>query len=102
MHVFVPVCASLDLLSSSLRSLSGEMDETDAGRLKRCNDDSISLAPSITESIIVEGNAQSNSYVANAAFTSLPQTFESVSLCCLEGVFREPERRVCVGRFAEP
>lgn len=53
--------ASLD----PLRSLSGEMDETDAGRSKRCNDDSISLAPSIAESIIVEGNVQflSSSYV---------------------------------------
>lgn len=101
--LFVGLCAILDLHLSSLRSLSGEMDETDAGRFKRYNDDSISLAPSIAESIIVEGNVQSkSSYVANAAFPSLPQTFESLSLCCLEGVFRKPERRVCVGRFAEP
>ncbi|XP_037625436.1 rho guanine nucleotide exchange factor 18 isoform X2 [Sebastes umbrosus] len=35
-------------------SLPGEMDETDALRSKRCNEDAISLAPSTTESIIVE------------------------------------------------
>lgn len=31
------------------------MDETDALRSKRCNEDAISLAPSTTESLIVEG-----------------------------------------------
>ena len=31
------------------------MDETDALRSKRCNEDAVSLAPSTTESIIVEG-----------------------------------------------
>uniref|UniRef100_A0A3B4T877 Rho/Rac guanine nucleotide exchange factor 18 n=1 Tax=Seriola dumerili TaxID=41447 RepID=A0A3B4T877_SERDU len=46
--------ATLDLWLSSLRSLPGEMDETDALRSKRCNEDAISLAPSTTESIIVE------------------------------------------------
>uniref|UniRef100_A0A3P8RME7 Rho/rac guanine nucleotide exchange factor (GEF) 18b n=1 Tax=Amphiprion percula TaxID=161767 RepID=A0A3P8RME7_AMPPE len=46
--------ATLDLWLSSLRSLPGEMDETDALRSKRCNEDSISLAPSTTEAIIVE------------------------------------------------
>ncbi|KAM7012415.1 rho guanine nucleotide exchange factor 18 [Tautogolabrus adspersus] len=35
-------------------SLPGDMDETDALRSKRCNEDAISLAPSTTESIIVE------------------------------------------------
>ncbi|XP_024135061.1 rho guanine nucleotide exchange factor 18 isoform X2 [Oryzias melastigma] len=35
-------------------SLSGEMDETDAFRIKRCNEDVISLAPSTTESIFDE------------------------------------------------
>ncbi|MEQ2205202.1 hypothetical protein XENOCAPTIV_003852, partial [Xenoophorus captivus] len=39
---------------SSSGSLPGDMDETDALRSKRCNDDAISLAPSIAESIIVE------------------------------------------------
>ncbi|XP_051929932.1 rho guanine nucleotide exchange factor 18 isoform X2 [Hippocampus zosterae] len=39
---------------SSSGSLPGEMDETDALRLKRCNEDTISLVPSTTESIIVE------------------------------------------------
>ncbi|XP_037106534.1 LOW QUALITY PROTEIN: rho guanine nucleotide exchange factor 18 [Syngnathus acus] len=39
---------------SSSGSLLGEMDETDALRLKRCNDDAISLVASTTESIIVE------------------------------------------------
>ncbi|XP_038163871.1 rho guanine nucleotide exchange factor 18 [Cyprinodon tularosa] len=39
---------------SSSGSLPGDMDEADALRSKRCNDDAISLAPSITESIIVE------------------------------------------------
>lgn len=43
------------MLCSSHRSLPGEMDETDALRSKRCNDDAVSLAPSTTESIIVEG-----------------------------------------------
>ncbi|XP_010730724.2 rho guanine nucleotide exchange factor 18 [Larimichthys crocea] len=40
--------------NNSSGSLPGEMDETDALRSKRCNDDAISLAPSTTESIIVE------------------------------------------------
>uniref|UniRef100_A0A8C9ZNY5 Rho/Rac guanine nucleotide exchange factor 18 n=1 Tax=Sander lucioperca TaxID=283035 RepID=A0A8C9ZNY5_SANLU len=39
---------------NSLGSLPGEMDETDALRSKRCNEDAISLAPSTAESIIVE------------------------------------------------
>ncbi|GLD50140.1 rho guanine nucleotide exchange factor 18 isoform X4 [Lates japonicus] len=39
---------------NSSGSLPGEMDETDAFRFKRCNEDAISLAPSTTESIIVE------------------------------------------------
>lgn len=39
----------------SLRSLPGDMDEIDSLRSKRCNDDAVSLAPSIAESIIVEG-----------------------------------------------
>ncbi|KAM9849059.1 rho guanine nucleotide exchange factor 18 [Aulostomus maculatus] len=39
---------------NSSGSLPGEMDETDALRSKRCNDDAISLAPSTAESIIVE------------------------------------------------
>ncbi|XP_029355223.1 rho guanine nucleotide exchange factor 18 isoform X2 [Echeneis naucrates] len=39
---------------NSSGSIPGEMDETDALRSKRCNDDAISLAPSTTESIIVE------------------------------------------------
>ncbi|XP_054873483.1 rho guanine nucleotide exchange factor 18 isoform X2 [Amphiprion ocellaris] len=40
--------------NNSSGSLPGEMDETDALRSKRCNEDSISLAPSTTEAIIVE------------------------------------------------
>ncbi|XP_037554241.1 rho guanine nucleotide exchange factor 18 [Nematolebias whitei] len=53
------VCSSLSNFRhvchpGPLRSLSGEMDETDAGGFKRCNDDSISLASSIAESIVVE------------------------------------------------
>ncbi|XP_056133243.1 rho guanine nucleotide exchange factor 18 [Lampris incognitus] len=40
--------------NSSSGSLPGEMDETDALRFKRFNDDAVSLAPSTTESIIVE------------------------------------------------
>ncbi|XP_028259019.1 rho guanine nucleotide exchange factor 18 isoform X2 [Parambassis ranga] len=39
---------------NSSGSLPGEMDETDALRSKRCNEDAISLAPSTTETIIVE------------------------------------------------
>ncbi|XP_054903492.1 rho guanine nucleotide exchange factor 18 isoform X1 [Poeciliopsis prolifica] len=39
---------------SSSGSLPGDMDEIDALRSKRCNDDAVSLAPSIAESIIVE------------------------------------------------
>ncbi|KAK5870297.1 hypothetical protein PBY51_024948 [Eleginops maclovinus] len=42
------------LHNNSSGSLPGEMDETDALRSKRCNEDAISLAPSTTESIIVE------------------------------------------------
>lgn len=37
------------------RSLLGEMDETDALRSKRCPDDTVSLAPSTTDSFVVEG-----------------------------------------------
>ncbi|KAM7409860.1 hypothetical protein PAMA_001388 [Pampus argenteus] len=40
--------------NNSSGSLPGEMDETDALRSKRCNEDAISLAPSTTEAIIVE------------------------------------------------
>ncbi|KAM6962552.1 rho guanine nucleotide exchange factor 18 [Aplochiton taeniatus] len=40
--------------SSSSGSVSGEMDETDSLRFKRFNEDAVSLAPSTTESIIVE------------------------------------------------
>ncbi|XP_029004831.2 rho guanine nucleotide exchange factor 18 isoform X2 [Betta splendens] len=39
---------------SSSASLPGEMDETDALRFKRCNEDAISLAPSTTDTIFVE------------------------------------------------
>ncbi|KAM4738432.1 rho guanine nucleotide exchange factor 18 [Anableps anableps] len=39
---------------SSSGSLPGDMDEIDGLRSKRCNDDAVSLAPSIAESIIVE------------------------------------------------
>lgn len=46
---------TLDLWLSSLRSLPGEMDETDALRSRRYNEDAVSLAPSTTESIVVEG-----------------------------------------------
>uniref|UniRef100_A0A669DZN3 Rho/Rac guanine nucleotide exchange factor 18 n=1 Tax=Oreochromis niloticus TaxID=8128 RepID=A0A669DZN3_ORENI len=40
--------------NNSSASLPGEMDETDTPRSKRYNEDAISLAPSTTESIIVE------------------------------------------------
>lgn len=53
--ISVSMYATLDLWLSSLRSLPGEMDETDALRSKRCNEDAISLAPSTTETIFVEG-----------------------------------------------
>ncbi|XP_057697059.1 rho guanine nucleotide exchange factor 18 isoform X2 [Corythoichthys intestinalis] len=39
---------------SSSGSLPGEMDEPDTLRFKRCNEDTISLVPSNTESVIVE------------------------------------------------
>lgn len=39
---------------SSSGSLPGEMDETDGGRLKRFAEDTVSLAPSTTESIILD------------------------------------------------
>lgn len=35
------------------------MDETDALRLKRCNEDAVSLAPSTIESVIAEGELSS-------------------------------------------
>ncbi|XP_036970389.1 rho guanine nucleotide exchange factor 18 isoform X1 [Acanthopagrus latus] len=59
-HTTSSTAAPASSLSYSLRdhnssgSLPGEMDETDALRSKRCNEDAISLAPSTTESIIVE------------------------------------------------
>uniref|UniRef100_A0A8C7JF31 Rho/rac guanine nucleotide exchange factor (GEF) 18b n=1 Tax=Oncorhynchus kisutch TaxID=8019 RepID=A0A8C7JF31_ONCKI len=50
------VYATLDLCRSSFRSLSGDMDEPDSLRsgLKRFNEDAVSLAPSTTDSIVVE------------------------------------------------
>uniref|UniRef100_A0A4W6FLY6 Rho/Rac guanine nucleotide exchange factor 18 n=1 Tax=Lates calcarifer TaxID=8187 RepID=A0A4W6FLY6_LATCA len=59
-HTTSSTAATASNLDHSLRhhnssgSLPGEMDETDAFRSKRCNEDAISLAPSTTESIIVE------------------------------------------------
>lgn len=47
--------ATLDMWRSSFRSIPGEMDETDSLKFKRFNEDNVSLAPSTTESIIVEG-----------------------------------------------
>lgn len=52
--VFYFVCVLAESFAS-LRSLPGEMDETDAGRIKRFAEDTVSLAPSTTESIIVDG-----------------------------------------------
>lgn len=58
------------------------MDETDALRSKRCNDDAVSLAPSTTESIIVEGEldriptdtaSRQNFILAFREFVSDPQ-----------------------------
>uniref|UniRef100_A0A674B0E4 Rho/rac guanine nucleotide exchange factor (GEF) 18b n=1 Tax=Salmo trutta TaxID=8032 RepID=A0A674B0E4_SALTR len=45
-----------DLWRSSFRSLSGDMDEPDSLRfgVKRLNEDAVSLAPSTTDSIVVE------------------------------------------------
>ncbi|XP_044056209.1 rho guanine nucleotide exchange factor 18 isoform X2 [Siniperca chuatsi] len=59
-HTTSSTAASASSLGHSLchhnssGSLPGEMDETDALRSKRCNEDAISLAPSTTESNIVE------------------------------------------------
>ncbi|XP_054644706.1 rho guanine nucleotide exchange factor 18 isoform X3 [Dunckerocampus dactyliophorus] len=47
-----PAAPTLNLSSSG--SLPGEMDETDALRFKRCTEDTVSLVPSTTESVIVE------------------------------------------------
>lgn len=49
------------------------MDETDALRSKRCNDDAVSLAPSTTESIIVEGKLCRGGVQAVAAFWECSQ-----------------------------
>uniref|UniRef100_A0A673BKZ6 Rho/rac guanine nucleotide exchange factor (GEF) 18b n=1 Tax=Sphaeramia orbicularis TaxID=375764 RepID=A0A673BKZ6_9TELE len=46
--------STLDLRLLSLRSLPGEMDETDALRFKRCNEDAISFVPSTAETTIIE------------------------------------------------
>ncbi|MEQ2313576.1 hypothetical protein AMECASPLE_003363 [Ameca splendens] len=61
---------------SSSGSLPGDMDETDALRSKRCNDDAISLAPSIAESIIVE---DSHYAAVRADLESDAQDFEADS-----------------------
>ncbi|XP_028856542.1 rho guanine nucleotide exchange factor 18 isoform X2 [Denticeps clupeoides] len=42
--------------NSSSGSISGEMDETDAGRFKRFVEDTVSLAPSSTESILEDAH----------------------------------------------
>lgn len=63
--------ATLDLWLLSLRSLPGEMDENDALRSKRCNEDAISLAPSTTESlVIVEGELADWGWRLNFNFNS--------------------------------
>ncbi|CAB1332278.1 unnamed protein product, partial [Coregonus sp. 'balchen'] len=55
-HLTNHMYATLDLWRSSFRSLPGDMDETDSLRfgIKRFNEDALSLAPSTTDSIIVE------------------------------------------------
>uniref|UniRef100_A0A7N6A6T4 Rho/rac guanine nucleotide exchange factor (GEF) 18b n=1 Tax=Anabas testudineus TaxID=64144 RepID=A0A7N6A6T4_ANATE len=59
-HTTSSTLAPASILGHSLRynnssgSLPGEMDETDALRSKRCNEDAISLAPSTTETIFLE------------------------------------------------
>uniref|UniRef100_A0AAY4DP55 Rho/rac guanine nucleotide exchange factor (GEF) 18b n=1 Tax=Denticeps clupeoides TaxID=299321 RepID=A0AAY4DP55_9TELE len=54
------VCEGGESLSQagfvSFRSISGEMDETDAGRFKRFVEDTVSLAPSSTESILEDAH----------------------------------------------
>lgn len=74
--------ATLDLWLSSFRSLPGEMDETDALRSKRCNDDAISLAPSTTESIIVEGELShwGGDWTLNSAVLLLVEIVMAVTL----------------------
>ncbi|KAM9762289.1 rho guanine nucleotide exchange factor 18 isoform 2-T2 [Menidia menidia] len=57
-------------------SLPWEMDEIDALRSKRCNEDAISLAPSTTESIIVE---EAHYAAVRAELESDAQDLEAVS-----------------------
>lgn len=46
----------LDLLALlCFSSITGEMDEVDAFRIKRHTEDTVSIAPSTAESVIVEG-----------------------------------------------
>lgn len=62
-HTTSSTAASASSLGHSLRhhnssgSLPGEMDENDALRSKRCNEDAISLAPSTTESLVIVEDA---------------------------------------------
>ncbi|MEQ2164014.1 hypothetical protein GOODEAATRI_002149 [Goodea atripinnis] len=72
---------------SSSGSLPGDMDETDALRSKRCNDDAISLAPSIAESIIVE---DSHYAAVRADLESDAQDLEADSWSLARAAARKP------------
>ena len=52
----------VNICPTPIRTLPGEMDETDAFRIKRLADDTVSLAPSTTESIIVEGGSRDQGF----------------------------------------
>lgn len=77
--------ATLDLWLSSLRSLPGDMDETDALRARRYNEDAVSLAPSTTESIIVEGERAGRGRGGVSALLEI-DAFVWPAICYLEGV----------------
>ncbi|XP_053490399.1 rho guanine nucleotide exchange factor 18 isoform X3 [Ictalurus furcatus] len=59
--------------NSSSSSITGEMDEVDAFRVKRHTDDTISITPSTAESIIVEDAYYNN---VRAELDSMAQDFE--------------------------
>lgn len=88
--------STLDLWLLSFRSLPGEMDETDALRSKRCNEDAISLAPS--ETIFVEGELNLSFFLCGDLFSACG-VLRSLHLmqcrACIQGVFSNPNRSVC-------
>lgn len=76
-------CCSVCMLMFSGSSIAGEMDEVDAFRMKRPADDAVSLASTIPESLIVEGEG----LIFKAETLRTPRTCDKVSWFIYEEAF---------------